>query len=222
MDNVLFVAPHPDDETLGCGGTILKHKNQGDNIYWLILTKANPKITSIQNIENIQKQYIQSVSEKYNFNKIFHLDFLTTELDIYPIVEIIGAIKKVFDLIQPNIVYLPNRSDVHSDHKIIFKATYACTKNFRAPYVKKILMYETLSETEFSPPLPENAFMPNLFNDITPYMERKIEIMKLFTTEQMEKPFPRAISSIKALNRFRGSRIGVEYAEAFMQLLDIN
>ncbi len=222
MNKVLFVAVHPDDETLGCGGTILKHKENGDEIYWLIITKANQKITTIEKIEELQRDYVNEVALSYGFLEYYQLDFLTTELDRYPLSELISKINEVFQKIQPSIIYLPNRSDVHSDHKIAFEAAYACTKNFRAPYIRKILMYETLSETEFAPALSETAFIENVFNDITPYIERKIEIMKLFTTEQMEEPYPRSLSAIRALSRYRGSRIGVKYAEVFMLLIEIN
>lgn len=220
MKKVLFIAVHPDDETLGCGGTIIKHKEMGDQIFWLILTKANQKITHLENIEIMQKGYVKKVAEAYDFKQYYQLDFLTTELDQYPVGEIIGKVKQIFDEIKPGIVYLPNRSDVHSDHQVAFKTCYAATKNFRSPYINKILMYEALSETEFAPALAESAFLPNVFNNITPYIEKKIKIMKMFTTEQMPEPYPRAISSIKALNRYRGSRIGVEYAEAFMLLFE--
>lgn len=218
MNKILFIAVHPDDETLGCGGSILKHRDKSDEIYWLILTKANSKINSIDNFETIQKDYISSASMKYGFNRTIQFDFLETELDKYMKVEIINNIKKVVEEIEPNMIFLPNRCDAQSDHRIAFDAIYSCTKNFRFPYIKKILMYEVLSETEFAPALPEKAFIPNVFIDITPYIEKKLEIMRLFSTEQMEEPYPRAMSSIKALNRFRGCRIGVEYAEAFMLL----
>ncbi len=221
MKKILFVAVHPDDETLGCGGTILKYKERGDEIYWLILTKANQKITEIVNIETIQKEYVKKVSDAYDFNRTYHLDFFSTELDQYSMSKLISKIKQIFDEIKPGTVYLPNRSDVHSDHKVAFEAVYACTKNFRAPYIKTILMYETLSETEFTPSVRHNAFIPNVYNDVTPYFEKKLEIMKFFTTEQMDEPLPRAMSTIRALARYRGSRISVEYAEAFVLLLDI-
>ena len=222
MKRVLVIAVHPDDETLGCGGTILKHKSEDDEIYWLILTKANQKITSIENIEATQKEYVRQAAIQYQFNEFFHLNFLTTELDQYSFGEIIRQIKLILDKIQPEILYIPNRSDIHSDHKIAFSACYASAKNFRMPFIKKILMYEILSETEYAPAVPENAFMPNVFIDITPFINKKLEIMKMFITEQMDEPLPRAMSSIKALNRYRGSRIGVKYAEAFMLLLEIN
>ena len=135
---------------------------------------------------------------------------------------IIQKISEAVLEIQPEVIYLQNRSDVHTDHQIIFKAVYACTKNFRYPFIKKILMYETLSETEFAPALRENAFIPNFFVDISDYFEEKIDIMKIYKSEVMDDPFPRSLSSIEALARFRGSRIGVKYAEAFQLLLEIN
>jgi LmbE family N-acetylglucosaminyl deacetylase len=218
---VLVIAVHPDDETLGCGGTILKHKDRGDEVYWLILTKANQKISSIKNIELIQKSYVEEVAQEYNFNEIKQLDFITTELDKYPVGELISAISTYIKLIRPDFVYLNHHADVHSDHRIAFDVISSCTKNFRFPFIKRILLYETLSETEFSPVLSKNAFLPNAFNDITLFLEKKIKIMKLFTTEQMPEPFPRAISSIEALARYRGSRIGVKYAEAFMLIFQV-
>jgi LmbE family N-acetylglucosaminyl deacetylase len=134
MNKVLVVAPHVDDETLGCGGSILKYKELGDKIYWLIITRANQKITSFENIVKIQEEYIKKVAKVYDFNHTYHLSFLTTELDRYPLGEIISEVSKVIQEVQPNIIYIPNRSDVHSDHMITFKAVYSCTKNFRHPF----------------------------------------------------------------------------------------
>lgn len=220
MKKVLVIAVHPDDETLGCGGTLLKHKANDDKVFWLIITKANQKITAIPNIVETQKQYIQQVAGEYNFDEWKQLGFQTTELDQYSMSEIIQEVSSYIKEVQPNIVYFHHHADVHSDHRVAFEAIYSCTKNFRYPYIEKILLFETLSETEFAPAIRNNAFVPNVFNDITPFMGKKLEIMKLFSTEQMEEPLPRAMSTIRALGRYRGSRIGVEYAEAFMLLFE--
>jgi len=222
MNKILIIAVHPDDETLGCGGTILKNKEQGNEVYWLIITKANQNITEINNILEIQQQYIKQVSEIYDFNGINQLDFITTELDKYSLGEIINEISSYIKLIKPNIIYFNHNADVHSDHRISFNAVYSCTKNFRFPFIEKLLLYETLSETEFAPSIECNTFTPNVFSDITKYLHKKLEIMKLYTTEQMEEPLPRSISTIEALARFRGSRIGVRYAEAFRLLFEKN
>ncbi|HRR19646.1 MAG TPA: PIG-L family deacetylase [Ignavibacteriales bacterium] len=217
---VLVIAVHPDDETLGCGGTILKHKNRGDEVYWLILTKANQRITSIPDIVHKQGEYCVAVAKAYNFNGWKHLDFLTTELDRYPIGDIIQQISYYIREIQPEIIYFHHYADIHSDHKVAFEAVYSCTKNFRYPFIERMLTFETLSETEFAPAMIVNSFVPNVFNDISDVIDKKIDIMKFYTTEQMSEPYPRAVSSILALARYRGSRIGVEYAEAFYLLFE--
>ncbi len=218
---VLVISPHPDDETLGCGGTILKHKDEGDEIYWLIITNVDVKDGWDNRIVEKRQKEIETVAEMYGFEKTFKLDYPTTKLDTIPIQEIIKSVSEVILEIKPEIIYLPNRSDVHTDHQITFKIAYSCTKNFRYPSIKKILMYETLSETEFAPALPESSFIPNLFVDITNYFEKKLEIFKIYDSEVMEEPFPRSLETIKALARFIGSQIGVEYAEEFMLLREI-
>ena len=220
MKKSLFIAVHPDDETLGCGGTILKARSNGEEAHWLILTKANAETSTIKDFPSIQMAYIKEVAAKFCFTSWKQLDFITTNLDQYPTIDLITEISKTIKEIQPNTIYFNHYADVHSDHKVAFEAIYSCTKNFRYPFIEKILLFETLSETEFAPAIRNNAFVPNVFNDITPYLEKKLEIMKLFTTEQMEEPFPRALSTIRALARYRGSRIGVEYAEAFTLIFD--
>ena len=122
--------------------------------------------------------------------------------------------------IKPSIIYTMFSNDVHSDHRVAFDAVYSCTKSFRYPFIKSIYMMETLSETEFALATPAQAFIPNVFVDITDYIERKLEIMQFYQTEVMDEPYPRSLSSIKALSRIRGSRAGVEYAEAFQLLYE--
>ena len=222
MKKVLFISVHPDDETLGCGGTILKHKDNGDEIYWLILsgpTLNHPYDFSDEQIKNRDMQ-VNGVTKKYDFHKVYDLFFPTQLLDEINLRDLIMSIDKVINEIKPQVVYLINRSDVHSDHRTAFNAIYSCTKNFRKPFIQKILMYETLSETEFAPAIAENIFMPNVFVDITDFMDKKIEIMKIFDCEVMPDNMPRSISAIKSLAGYRGSRIGVKYAEAFMLLFE--
>ena len=108
-----------------------------------------------------------------------------------------------------------NRSDAHSDHRIIFDAIAACTKSFRHPYLKRLLMYECISETEFAPSLPERVFQPNYFVDISDYLLSKLDIMKVYESEIGIHPFPRSLKNIESLATFRGASVGVEYAEAF-------
>lgn len=220
MRKILFVSVHPDDETLGCGGTIFKYKEQGACLHWLNITDIDnnhPFGFSKEAIEKRQNTIIR-VSNEYGFETCNNLKYHTMLLDEYVSSRLIVDISQEITKIEPDTIYLTNRSDVHSDHRIAFDAVFACTKSFRYPFVREILMYETLSETEFAPALVEKAFIPNTFVDISKYMEDKIRIMKMYDTEIMPDPLPRSIHAIKGLAAYRGSRIGVNYAEAFQQI----
>ncbi|OSQ24998.1 GlcNAc-PI de-N-acetylase [Campylobacter concisus] len=216
-NKILIVAVHPDDETLGCGGTLLKHKHNGDKIYWLICTKIDEGSDYYTTRENEIKQ----ASDVYKFDGVFSLGLKTMRVDEYSMSELIGKVSKVINEVKPNIIYLPFRGDVHSDHRKIFEASYSCTKVFRYPFIKKIYMMETLSETEFAPSTKEDSFIPNSFVDISEYFEKKIEIMKIFKSEVAEHPFPRSEKNIRALAVLRGATCGCEYAESFMLLKEI-
>ena len=215
MANILFVAAHPDDETLGAGGTILKHKKNGDKIYWLIVTNISESQGFSKKRVLSRQIEIENVAKIYDFDGIIKLDIPTMTLTDSNLIELIPKISQVFNQIKPETIYTMNRSDAHSDHRVIFHSIMACTKSFRYPYIKKVLMYECLSETEFAPILPENVFQPNYFIDISNYLEKKIKIMMLYKSEISGHPFPRSKKNIEALATYRGAYAGVKYAEAF-------
>ena len=213
---ILVISVHPDDETLGCGGTLLKHSRQGDEIFWLILTKLDQSVGfSQESIERRQRE-IKMVAREYEFQEVFQLGFLTTKLHLVDFALLVSEISRIIKELQPELVYMNNRSDIHTDHQIAAKAILSSTKSFRTPFIKKILMYECLSETEFAPSFPENIFMPNVFSDITDFIDKKLEIIQIYQSEVQNPPQPRSLENIRALARFRGASCGVDYAEAFM------
>lgn len=222
MNKVLYIAVHPDDETLGCGGTILKHKALGDENYWLVITSPTKNHPSNYTDDFIAKRnkLVDEVSEAYGFNETIKLNLPTQLLHLIDLREFVIMVDDVIKRIKPNIIYLMFKDDVHSDHRVSFDAVYSCTKSFRKPYIEKIYMWEALSETEFSPAIPSSSFIPNVYVDITDFLDRKMEIMSLYESELMPEPYPRSLSSIKALARLRGSRAGVMYAEAFQLLYE--
>lgn len=222
MNKVLVVAVHGDDETLGCGGTLLKHKAQGDEIHWLLLTgpTENHPFNFSKDVIEKRNETIGKVGKMYDFDTVNYLALPTIFVHAVDFGEIVHKVSSVITKIQPNIIYLMSNNDVHSDHRVAFDAVYSCTKSFRYPFIEKIYMMETLSETEFAPAIAAKTFVPNVFVDITDYLDKKLEIMALYDTEVMEEPFPRSLSTIKALARVRGSRAGVMYAEAFQLLYE--
>jgi LmbE family N-acetylglucosaminyl deacetylase len=219
MQNVLVVAPHSDDETLGCGGTILRHREAGDRIHWLLVTVSHVDYGGFtaERIAEREKE-IERVAAHYRFDSVTSLGFPATMIDSMPLGQLVGAVSKVFRSIEPNVLYLPYRGDVHSDHTTTFDAVAACTKWFRHPYVKRVLCYEAISETEFGINPDSNGFRPNVFVDITPYFEKKLEIMREYAGELGEFPFPRSEQVVRAVASYRGATAGVEAAEAFMLL----
>jgi len=218
MKKILVISAHPDDETLGLGGTLLKHKSKGDEIFWLIVTDVFEKDGFSKERVETRKREVEIVANMYGFTKVFKLGFSTTQLDYSLLGQLIQKISQVVNEVTPEILYTLNRSDAHSDHRIIAEAVSACTKSFRFPFIKQVLMYECLSETEFAPALHEKIFLPNYFVDITDFIDEKIKIMSVFESELSAPPFPRSIENINALATLRGSMVGVRYAESFQLL----
>jgi len=221
MNRILTIAVHPDDETLGCGGTLLKHKKNGDEIHWLIATDIKESQGFKKEIIKQRKEEIVKVTTSYNFDSVHNLHLSTMRVDEYNMSDLIGKISNIINEVKPNIIYLPFKSDVHSDHRHIFDAAYSCTKSFRYPFIKKIYMIETLSETEFSPSTKEDSFIPNMFVDVSDFMDKKLEIMRIYASELGQHPFPRSERNLKALATLRGATAGCNYAESFMLLKEI-
>jgi len=218
MKNIIIISAHPDDETLGAGGTILKHSNNGDKVYWLIVTNVfENQGFSKERVKSRQIE-ITKVEKMLGINKTFFLNYPTMTLSSSSLIKMVPEISAIFNEVEPEIIYCLNRSDAHSDHRVIFDAVMACTKSFRYPFIKQILMYECISETEFAPALAEKVFLPNYFVDITDYIDEKLKIMEVFESEISEHPFPRSLENIKALAHFRGASVGVKYAESFQLL----
>ncbi|HEY4759992.1 MAG TPA: PIG-L family deacetylase, partial [Thermoguttaceae bacterium] len=208
--NVLTISVHPDDETLGSGGTLLRHKANGDSLYWLIVTQAHQPQWS-EEVIGAKAGEVSRVAEAYGMKQTFKLGLPTTCLDTYPKADLINRIRPVIAEVKPEVVYLTHDGDVHTDHQAVFQATFSILKAFymRDFGVRRILSYETLSSTEAAPPQFAKQFIPNVYQDITAHIERKIEIMNLYATESQPDPFPRGPKSVRSLARYRGATIGV-------------
>jgi len=213
----LFVAPHPDDELLGCGGTILRKSSQGDIVGWLLITSITSEAGWSPQKIFIRDQEIERVREGLSIspNNIFSLGFPAAQLDQIPSSQLIAKISTVFKQFQPQEVFLPHPGDIHTDHRITFEAVSACTKWFRYPSVQRIMTYETLSETNFEQYLTSSPFTPNLFIDVSNHLTQKLKLLEIYKSELGMHPFPRSLDAVRALALLRGSQRGVAAAEAF-------
>jgi Uncharacterized proteins, LmbE homologs len=210
---LLVVSPHPDDETLGAGGTILRYKKEGHRVYWLNITDVTSELGYSANFIEHRKFQITQINNFYGFDGFYNLKLPSTMLSTLEEHKVISKIFKVFDEVQPDWIIIPGRYDAHSDHIVVHDCCMACTKVFRAPYLKTILTMEILSETDFGYRMEK--FSPNLFIDVTNEIDKKLDAMMIYDTEIEEPPFPRNANNIKALALNRGGQSGCMYAEAF-------
>jgi len=216
-DKVLVIAPHPDDESLGCGGTLLRRKSEGAELAWLIVTGMSEKDGWSKERISDRSIEIKTVAKSIGFSKQYDLGLPTTRLDRVPKNEIINKFSEVFREYEPTEILTPHYSDVHTDHRAVFEATEACSKWFRYPSIKRVLAYETLSETDYGLGSFE-GFKPNYFVDISEFIKNKLEVVNIYKSEIGNFPFPRSIEALEALAKLRGSMSGYVAAEAFQLL----
>ncbi len=220
MKTVLVIAPHPDDETLGCGGTLLRHRGGGDELHWLVVTQLDGERHSTERVKCRQEE-IRKVADAYGFASTTQLGFETSRLDCVPMDEIVFRIGDVVAKVKPEIIYLPFPGDAHTDHRIVYLAASAATKWFRYPSVRRVLACEIPSETDFGLAPDGLSFKPNSYVDISPWLGKKLEIMQRYVGEMGTHPFPRSEAAIRALATLRGAQCGADAAEAFMILKEI-
>lgn len=220
----LVIAPHADDEVLGCGGTISKYSKMDYKIYIAILTNANlgaPEIFSKKQITNIRREGV-SANKILKVNNLTFHELPAPSLDQYPIYKIANLISVIINKIKPDTIFIPSEKDVHIDHKIINHASMVALRPINEHIVSRILAYETLSETHWSENI-NNSFSPNHFEklNVKDIILKKKSFLK-YKSQVKNFPHPRSLKGIDLLANFRGMNIGTEYAESFEIKRDIS
>ncbi len=218
--NVLVIAAHPDDEVLGVGGTILKHIENKDEVYLLIMTVAYEPEWSKEVIKEKRREAL-AVSKALGVKETFFAELPTVMLDRMPEKVIIQHIKEVIKKTNPVMVYTHHWEDMNQDHRVIHSATMVATKPIPNSTIKKVLAYESRSSTEWGSPSPTNQFIPSVYEDMSKHLEKKLEILKLYQSEIQTYPHPRSIEGVKESNLARGKEVSLTVAEAFVLLREI-
>jgi LmbE family N-acetylglucosaminyl deacetylase len=208
--NILVIAAHPDDELLGCGGTLAKHSANGDVITSCIVCEGE----SLRGISQNNGQYTEQAASILGIQNTIHLKLPDQKLDTIPIVDVIVKIEKIINSVKPEIIYTHHNNDVNEDHKIVFNATLVAARPL-LDYIKAIYSFYTSSSTEWG--YPRN-FNPDTWVDISNYLNLKLEAMNCYKTELKSYPHPRSLKSLKYNSYHEGSKCLMESAESFMTI----
>lgn len=218
---ILIVAAHPDDEVLGCGGTIVKYANEGNIIYCLFLgsgkasrfgSKSFPKIKKEQ---AVLRKEAKKAAEILGITQVFFENFPDQQYDTVPILSIVKAIQRIKEKIKPDIIFTHHFGDLNRDHQVTLQATLTVCRPLKKKTVKKIYSFEVPSSTEWGIPKRKNYFVPNVFIDISDTLDKKLEALKAYKSEICKYPHPRSLKGIRIIAQKRGMDIGLKYAEAF-------
>ena len=211
---IMVIAPHPDDEVIGAGGTLSRHTRLGDEVHVCVVTKAYAPDWAEATIK-ARRQEVLAVAEILGIKKIHFLDLPTVKLDTVPQKELNDLISNCIDNVKPQIVYTPHGGDLNKDHRLVFESTMVATRPIPGCPVKKVLCYELLSSTEWGNTLNYGTFTPNFYVDIADTLDTKLKAMAAYKTELKEPPHPRSLKAISILASLRGLNVGIAAAEAF-------
>ncbi|MCF6278215.1 MAG: PIG-L family deacetylase [Anaerolineales bacterium] len=217
---VLVIAAHPDDEALGCGGVIARHAAEGEAVHVLVVTRAGPPLFCEETVAETWQE-MRKAHAILGVRKMHALNFPAPKLDTVPGHALADSIQHVIAEVRPETVYVHHSGDIHLDHQAVYKATLVAARPINACPVKRILCYETLSETEWASSVGDYAFVPNVFIDISATLEIKLEAMACYQSQLREQPHSRSLGTLRALAELRGNTVGVDAAEAFMLVREI-
>ena len=212
---VLVVAAHSDDEALGCSGTISKHIEQGDSVHLLFMTDGVASRSAKVNNKKKRLTAAQGVAEILGVDTLTNLNFPDNRMDSIPLLDVVKEIEDKISQVQPEVIYTHHIGDLNIDHQITHKAVITACRPHPGFCVRKIYAFEVLSSTEWQTPGVE-SFCPNMFIDITDYIDIKKQVLKVYSAEMHQTPHSRSIDNAIRLNAVRGNSIGVDYAEAFV------
>ena len=212
--HILIFAPHRDDEIIGVGGTILKHKAAGDTVSVCLVTAREGEV--LPDVTMRIHREMQACHAFCGIDHYYGLPFGANLMETYSRKERNAAFLDVLKKAQPDEVYIPHWGDMQLDHRITTETAMVALRPLEKPQHRAIYTYETLSETEWNIPNTANGYIPNVWSDISETFQQKLDAMRCFQSQLHDFPHPRSLEAIEALAKLRGSTVGVRYAESFI------
>jgi len=217
---VLIIAPHPDDEIIGVGGTIAKRVKEGHEVYVCIVTKGMQPLFDEKFIEQGREECVKA-DKMLGVKETIFLDLPAVMLETIPRYELNGKISEVVQKIQPDEIYIPHRGDMQIDHQMVTDAAMVAVRPKYKHVISRVYSYETLSETGWNIPNTVNEFIPTVYEDISNYVDLKLDSMSTFESQLSDFPNARSLQAIKSLAEFRGATVNCKAAEAFCLIREI-
>jgi LmbE family N-acetylglucosaminyl deacetylase len=223
---VLIVAAHPDDEVLGCGGTIAKLSEEEHEIHVAILGEG---ITSRYNKRESAKMALveelrdcsRKVADLLGIIKLFFYDLPDNRFDTIPLLDVIKIVEEQIERSQPEVIYTHHGGDLNIDHAITHRAVLTAARPLIGCPVKRICAFQVPSATEWSFGQFQSAFQPNVFVDISGTLKTKIKALNFYKSEMHPFPHPRSSKAIRNTARHWGSVVGLKAAEVFVLIRDV-
>jgi LmbE family N-acetylglucosaminyl deacetylase len=220
---ILVIAAHPDDEILGCGGTMARHIQRGDEVHVWILAEGLTSRDQVRNREERKAELSELAKAAHEANSILGVtslnlhDFPDNRMDSLDRLDIIKKVESIINEYKPDTVYTHHVGDVNVDHKCIHEAVVTACRPIPGNHlVRDLLYFEVASSTEWQTAGSAAPFLPNWYVDISNTLELKLKALEAYNMEMREWPHARSVKALEHLARWRGANIGTEAAEAFI------
>ncbi|MCA9083657.1 MAG: PIG-L family deacetylase [Planctomycetaceae bacterium] len=208
--NVLVIAAHPDDELLGCGGTVALHAQQSHQVTSIIVCEGESLRYGEGGVG--QSDHIRQAGEILGVKDVRALGFPDQRLDTFTLTDIITPLERVVEEVRPNIIYCQYGGDINRDHEILFKAILVATRPMER-FIESIYAFDTASSTEWAFP---RTFIPDTWVDISSTLQKKLDAMACYKSEVRDYPHPRSLQALSNRSAAWGNQCCMEHAEVFM------
>jgi N-acetylglucosamine malate deacetylase 1 len=220
IQRALVLAPHPDDEILGCGGTMARLIAMGREVHVVVVTSGKPPRYAAESVARVRAE-AAAAHGRIGVTATHWLELPAAELDGVSHAVLNAAIGGVVAAVAPDTLFLPFVGDIHRDHQLVFESAMVAARPRAGAFPRRIYAYETLSETNWNAPYLTPAFVPNVFVDISGQLERKLEAFALFASQVQVAPSERSLGALRALATLRGATAHLAAAEAFVMVREI-
>jgi len=226
-ETILVVAAHPDDEVLGCGGTMARHAEAGDDVHLLILGEGVTARDIRRDVAGRQRDLqrlnraVETAADLLGVVKVHRASFPDNRFDSVDLLDVIKAVEQVFELVKPQRVYTHHAGDLNVDHRITHQAVVTAARPVPGGDVASVLAFEVPSSTDWQGAGSHVPFVPQVYVEITHTLKRKLKALAVYRSEMRPFPHARSLRALEALARVRGATVGVQAAEAFVLVRDV-